>query len=154
MMLETAATGIQPIFLTLTYATEVEVDRLVKNLQLFIRAIRRRGIAVRYFLTTERGSLNGRLHHHGVLWSKVLNSHSSLKRKEIPDSCWRHGFVQCSMVRKPTAMKYVAKYVQKQGEERLPYTWSRKPVIGRAGVDAWRVVVEQMCKREAYPNRS
>lgn len=94
-----------------------------RDVQLFIKRLRRyfdrSQTKIRYYSVCEKGSLNGRLHHHCVIFG--ANS-TSLERIIRTTKCWNKGFTRfTSFDRGPKAIaRYVTNYVgSKKCEFRL-----------------------------------
>lgn len=148
LKLEAAFNPSWPLFFTLTYEGDPpeEADSIA-NMQKFIRALRRRGHECRYFMVTELGKKNGRLHHHGVLWSCTLIHMRYMERKALFEQVWTHGFHQQSTIKKQGGMSYAVKYMVKGARN---YTFSNRPVLGRAGVEYWYRAVKAAHEKKPY----
>lgn len=119
-------------------AGEVLHERAVlltfSDVQKWIKLWRRHGYKLRYFVTGEFGSANGRAHWHAIVhWQDKVPTFQEDKRIMAPH--WEHGF---SYVRKANfeRIRYVCKYIQKgQGEIGgfkviEPPRMSKKPPLG------------------------
>jgi hypothetical protein len=99
----------QNCFITLTYDdSKYSGETLVKrDLQLFIKRLRRKIPNVRYYMCGEYGGRFGRPHYHGILFGvgAVL--------KKLIDEAWQMGFIYIGEAN-IKSIKYVAKYVQKK----------------------------------------
>lgn len=97
------------IFVTLTFDNE-HLHKFRSNpnksLSLFLDRVRKRyGRQVRHFFIAEYGSLNGRLHFHGILFDiDISNSELS--------ELWKYGFTFVGYANEITA-KYIVKYLTK-----------------------------------------
>lgn len=124
-------------FLTLTYSREhLPAQPVRKHLSRFMRYLRRRIGAVRFFGVAELGEKRGRPHYHVILFGVPATF-------EMEDACrkaWKKGFVQLKEVRDTGAADYVCKYILKSqlSEQLLPdgksasfALMSRRPGIGR-----------------------
>ena len=131
-------------FVTLTYDPEHYDDRDVKNdWKKFIKALRNRGISVRYFGSCEKGDEFGRQHFHILLfgyfpddvkiWAKSQKGFLQYTSKTI-DECWNRGIATVMMF-SPYCASYTAGYVVKKfalGEKDSFHFQSTKPGIGAA----------------------
>lgn len=160
LILEQYNNPVRPFFVTLTYRPDVlpknntEVLRLV---QLYIKRLRKH-VDVRYFLVTELGSRNGRVHNHMVLWSKKLSKMDIISQWRLQYDVWSLGRLESQPIRGIGGLKYVAKYVTKNytkklnettrmsGDEAIDagrlYTWSQKPMLGSNGINRWKYLTE------------
>lgn len=113
-------------FVTLTYSDDFLPDDFsvsVRELQLFMKRVRRRCGEVRFFACGEYGSAVGRPHYHLLLFGvdfagdrklwRVAPSGSPLYRSELLEKLWPFGHSEIGQV---TAQSggYVAKYVLKK----------------------------------------
>lgn len=103
----------QNSFITLTYATPLDTaEQAVESFKRFNKRIRHYPIMRpwRYFSTIERGSLNGRLHHHMIIFG-----HDFLEpaKKRILVKEWPNGFVDIAPCNSAT-INYVAGYTAKK----------------------------------------
>lgn len=121
-------------FLTLTYDDEhlpSDMKDVRKHLQDFIRSLRDRGYAIRYFGCGEKGTKTERKHGHLILFgfypSDVKNNQSKLLQE-----CWPYGYVfigDCTF----ESCQYVARYAVKKIFKNDPDEFlmmSLKPGIG------------------------
>lgn len=108
-------------FLTLTYNDEeLPDDNLCKkqHLKNFLNNLNTTfGLRLRYFATTDYGTLNGRPHYHSILLSSKKITPAMVER------IWRKGFVYLSPINKER-IKYC-----------LRYTVKKKPFDG--SLDGW-----------------
>lgn len=132
-------------FITLTYHPQfVPVEGVQKrDLQLFIKRLRKHFNGVRYFAVGEYGSRTGRPHYHACLFNCAFpdryffrqdNRGNLLSRSPLLERLWPLGFSSIGEVTKDTA-KYCAKYLQKlsplpEGFNKPFLLMSRKPGIG------------------------
>ena len=143
MLLEAASNPSWPYFFTLTYNEEniPTIEEASSKARRFPQYVRRTGATIRYFICTELGDQNKRVHHHGVCWIPAWNRYTIRQILDKRAKVWPYGFSDFSLVRTVGAFRYVAKYIQKQ--DRFPsgvrgYQWSRRPELGARGVEAWR----------------
>lgn len=92
-------------FCTFTYRGEHEVG--YDEVQKAIKRLRKKH-DLRYLVTTEKGSKNGRLHYHAL-----LHVSADVGRRDI-EAQWPHGFSHLRLARSGHA-RYVAKYATKDG---------------------------------------
>lgn len=124
---------------TLTYrdrddGAEKVLDRT--HFQKFIRALRRRKLLVRYLAAGEYGELRGRAHFHACLFFKDKSPRElpfQIPQKQIchVPEIWPHGHIRGDWTKSPAAIRYVAKYLQKENGN----SWmslSKKPILGAA----------------------
>lgn len=138
--------------LTLTYDNEhlPEGGLLCKrDLQLFIKRLRKHVGALRYFACGEYGSLKGRPHFHVIVFGYCPDDLVFLKRdrkgtilfnSSFISRLWSKGFISVCNEVTPYTARYCAKYFQKRnGGAFKPFLlMSRKPGIGLPGYkEAW-----------------
>jgi len=126
--LEALAHVQKPLFLTLTLKKNEQPNK--KKCQAYFKALRRKGLRIRYYLISEYGTRGGRTHYHAIVFGDTgVDNH-----KKIIDT-WRHGHVRLSPVT-PRRIRYVAKYhalpprTFNQAASRTFVLMSRKPGIG------------------------
>ena len=139
-----ASTHEKNCFVTLTYDNEHLKDISVKEMQKFIKRLRKYlgNDKVRYFACGEYGEHTGRPHYHVILFGvDFADSRQFLKRDRrgnpiytspVLSRLWKFGFHSIGAVTYDTA-KYCAKYMQKfnlkDGKKAFTIQ-SRKPAIG------------------------
>lgn len=104
-------TGKTAFFLTLTFNSENY--HLRKDLRTLVRRWRQNfqyhyGVAPRYFLVEDKGTQNGRLHLHGILFAPPCSLYDF---RDKHHAFWPYGFVSVSRCRSVKAMSYCAGYV-------------------------------------------
>lgn len=115
---EAASTAVWPFFVTLTYADAPgSQDEAKECLRLFWQRLRRSlpvdNRDLRYFVCTEFGSKNGRIHHHAIIWSSHMAVIGSVNRYRLMDDCWKLGRTNTRAMRDLRGFSYVSKYVTK-----------------------------------------
>jgi hypothetical protein len=126
---------------TLTYgrneANETMHERAVvltfSDFQKYMKRLRRHGYNVRYFVTGEYGSLNGRAHWHAVLYFN--GGHPDYQnRRNFMQEDWKHGWSFWDAQPDYSAVRYCCKYVMKHADDEGAQTYgpqmSKKPPIG------------------------
>lgn len=107
-------------FVTLTYKT-VGPSLVPRDLQLFLKRLRREVGPVRFFACGEYGELNSRPHYHACIFGyrfadlkywKLSGSGSKIYTSETLDRIWSHGLCSVGDVTFESAA-YVARYVMK-----------------------------------------
>ena len=150
LLLESAYGGLHPTFVTLTYRDEDLPEtqaEATEALQRFWKRYRRKRLSPRYFVATEYGERFGRIHHHAIVWEPVLEELAQFdSAKVFLEECWTHGYVDASRCRSPRALGYAIKYLQKG----VLAQWSRRPVLGQAGLEAWAGLVSAQHRRQPY----
>ena len=116
MQLEAASNRCWPFFFTLTYSDENIPDLVSASgkARRFPQYCRRCGFRIRYFMCTELGDKNKRVHHHGVCWVPEWDKVTDYGVRKMRDKVWPYGFSDFSRLRNIGGFRYVAKYVQKQ----------------------------------------
>lgn len=112
-------------FVTLTFADEhlpPDMSVSVRDIQLFMKRLRKRTGKVRFFACAEYGDDNKRPHYHLLLfgydfpdrkpWSKTPSGHIQ-DRSAILESLWPFGFATVGSVT-PESAGYVARYAVKK----------------------------------------
>ena len=148
LLAEAATSTAWPVFFTLTYSNEYlpsSDDEAVYACQRLWRRMRKGGHSPRYFIATERGGLNGRLHHHGIAWI-AASSYAAHGIREFFERYWARGFVNVSYVRNARAFGYAAKYISKDNY----YQWSQKPMLGSEFVEDWAELLAERHARRPY----
>lgn len=131
-------------FVTLTYDNEHLRDISVKEVQKFIKRLRKylNGKKVRYFACGEYGEHTGRPHYHIILFGVDFSESRQYLRRDkrgntiytssVLSSLWKFGFHSVGDLSFSSA-KYCAKYMQKfnfaNGKKSFTLQ-SRKPAIG------------------------
>jgi hypothetical protein len=116
-------------FLTLTYEVEPEGGLVKRDLQLFLKRLRKlNSQGVRYYAVGEYGTRTFRAHYHAIMFNVDQMVIHQLEK------LWSHGHVLCGTVT-PASIHYVTKYhVNASGDAtgRAPpfCCMSRKPGIG------------------------
>lgn len=172
MMLEGYQRRSKPLFLTMTYDQKHLPENPAKSLeytQKFIKRLRYYypDADFRYFLATEKGKRNGRLHHHMLLWTEQFygqHIHETWKKLR---NIWGAGRFECQQLRRPGGIYYVSKYIGKnitnrdtgsrytyekgmyKDKGRL-FTWSNRPVLGSSGIERYRELIEKSHTIEPY----
>jgi len=127
--------------ITLTYgrneANEQIHERTVSltysDFQKYMKRLRRHGYNVRYFVTGEYGSLNGRAHWHAILhfYGKIPDYE---QRQNFMQKDWDHGWSFWDGSMGYGAARYVCKYILKETHDDVGQTFgpmmSKKPPIG------------------------
>lgn len=173
MTLENFGLNYRPLFMTMTYTPEDLPDNYaecLKVVQKFIKRLRKKEYSVRYFMATENGDKNGRLHQHAIMWIPELAHLSPLDRWYELWKTWGHGRLEAQEVQSTGAFYYTAKYILKnlvkyemdqsrwnrrEGAFEMPgrlYTWSNKPSLGRKGVERWKELVRLLDVNKPPPN--
>lgn len=107
------------------------------DVQKWLKRLRVEGYPVRYFVTGERGSLNGRCHWHVVLHWLDEAPEVRLEDKFFEGAFWEHGFSYWREGVTAAAIGYACKYVLKGvkddplGQRSIPQV-SKKPPLGYA----------------------
>lgn len=126
---------------TLTYGRdqvgEVLHERAVvltySDVQKYLKLLRRHGFPVRYFVTGEFGSRNGRAHWHIMLyWQDGVPPH--VLDRNFTEEHWPHGWSHWTRPT-PRAIRYNCKYIQKDMGDALRQghlAMSKKPPLGAA----------------------
>lgn len=169
MCLEAFGKPYRPLFVTNTYAPETLPENPAEALgevQKWIKRLRRDRKTVRYFMTTEKGSKNGRIHNHLIMWIPEISHLSALDKWHYLHKKWGLGRLEADEVRSTGAFYYTSKYILKnltdketdkynryegkyQQSGRL-YTWSNKPALGTDGLNRWKYVISQANVYEKY----
>lgn len=130
-------------FITLTYREPAPKDLSLRDVQLFLKRLRKTGAEFRYFIVGEYGPKNRRPHYHGLLFGwmppdGVFAGGGSGKerfRSDVLQTVWSHGYVMFSPVNKQT-IGYCVNYMAKDGDGYAglvkPFqVMSRRPGLGR-----------------------
>ena len=143
-MAETVTSTNIPLFVTLTYEHEPEDGVNKRDLQLFLKRLRKNlsaneeNLNLRYFAVSEYGSHTHRPHYHLILWNYPKFRLLSDVLHDL-EKAWQLGFVYvkaCSH----GAISYVMKYMRKEanvpkGKNELFFLSSRRPGIGAYWID-------------------
>lgn len=107
-------------FATFTYRLTPDIDELRNSWQKYMKRTRKNAHAspsdLRYFTVTERGSLNGRLHLHSLIFCS--GNMATVGEKQLRRT-WKAGHSHCRLLRSGTTyqgipvLRYVLKYVTK-----------------------------------------
>ena len=110
-------------------------DRLVKDWQAFLKSLHRKlGVKPRFYVTTENGSVYGRVHFHFLLFGVPPYDVLEFRNKILKKS-WPHGFEHCRVATSKD-FAYVSKYVTKDVDAFRSNTWrtfesySKRPSLG------------------------
>lgn len=152
------------VAVTLTYgrneANEKIHERTValtySDVQKYIKLLRRHGYDVRYFVTGEYGSLNGRAHWHGILHFKGmvpdLVNRQNFMHEEENTKFWPHGWSFWDYNMGYGSARYVCKYILKNQADEVAQNeqprMSKKPPIGMAYFEQ---LAEQYVKQGLAP---
>lgn len=153
MRMETIFTKLNTLFVTTTYADTDDFEGNYRNIQLMIKRIRNDGYKIRYVFTTEYGSKNGRVHHHGVIWTnypwtKWLKP--KLANEEFSEKYWKLGFVKIRpgvLARGPGYISYCIKYITKDNTKMVS---SNSPRIGQEGITWMKNAIKEMHKANKF----
>lgn len=177
MMLEAYQKPYRPLFVTPTYRTQdlpKNYSESLRKVQLWLKRLRKRVGPIRYFAVTERGTKNGRLHQHLLIWNETLCTKKRLVDMWRPMwETWKYGALQSDPIRSVGGFYYVGKYItkniwqdqgtgeidqnaklNKHGEWKNPgrlYTWSNKPAFGQPGIDRWTSLAEKWIQTNSEP---
>lgn len=145
--------------LTLTYAPRDDLaDKVIHppHFQKFVRALRRRGHNLRYFVAGEYGDLRGRAHFHAILFGQGPRPNWDMRKAVIsypgeiarwkeatrkgpvhwPQESkfhmteWPHGNVSCDWGADERAFRYTCKYLLKNDRGTYWCSMSKKPPLG------------------------
>lgn len=98
-------------FLTLTYNEENLPEHNLpskKDVQLFHRYLRRKGLKFKYFIVSENGEQNNRIHYHGIYFLNNFVKDLYL----LLDNTWSKGYIFLGEANGKT-IRYVTKYILK-----------------------------------------
>lgn len=105
---------------TLTYRDSVllpDEDGVVidprKELTLWLQRLKRTFGRIRYFVVTERGGRNGRLHHHAL-----VHGSGDLTWRRLQKT-WTNGHFKANLAYDEGAGRYIAKYITKEAGGRV-----------------------------------
>lgn len=109
------------IFLTLTF-DEKNLKRFEKEpnkaVLLFLDRCRKRfGKSLRHWFCSEYGSLNGRIHYHGIVFNIPGFNPADFNSKTVSE-LWSYGYVYVGYCN-PETMSYITKYVTKTASKGL-----------------------------------
>lgn len=124
-------------FLTITYDNQhypADGELSKRDIQLFLKRLRKKHPHFRYMLCGEKGSITNRCHYHAIMFNleiKDLQRYSTeLYTSQELNLTWGKGGIMIGECNYNTAA-YVARYViKKQGTETAFMLTSRKPGIG------------------------
>lgn len=126
------------IFVTLTYDNEHKKELNIRDMQLFIKRLRKKN-KVRYFYVGELGEQTKRPHYHAIIFNyepedkeetiKTKSNFEQYTSKEIT-KLWGNGRVTFSKMEKGL-INYILKYLTKNMDKKeFIMSWSRKPPLG------------------------
>ena len=136
------------VHLTLTYRTPNDgtaPHKVVtpRHFQDFVRLLRRSAPRnVRYIVAGEYGDMRGRAHFHAILFGKgekpkaYVEDLDGVELADLPEQerCWmdewQHGHVYAEWLPDARAMGYVCKYANKNDQQDIWFSMSKKPVLG------------------------
>lgn len=164
-MLERAVNPNKSVFVTLTYAEDRQ-SLCIRDVQLWLKRLRKRCGAVRYFYCGEYGDRTERPHYHAALFGLPEcpgGPYQRLGRREFRCLCetcsgvretWNFGNVCVSNLTDARAM-YIAGYVLKKMTHRLdPRLYGREPEFARMslrpgiGAVALSPVISELSNRQ------
>lgn len=139
--------------ITLTYSSEItqymdgrdiKIDQrekaaylTYKDVQLYLKRLRKNGFPCRYFVVGEYGTKRGRAHWHVIcFWQKKIPPH--VLRENFREHHWPHGFSFWDEGRFTDSVRYVLKYLHKtKGDEaaQSKFMMSKKPPLGAGYFD-------------------
>jgi len=174
MILENYGISHLPIFVTATYAPKhlpTNNHDCIKYCQRWMKRLRYKiDSPIRYFLVTEEGSKNGRLHQHLIMWIPSLADLDDMALWRILHGTWKGGILTCDRVRSLAGLGYVSKYITKnlsstngagytysryEGKWVKPgrlYTNSNRPRLGDAGLTRWEYLASEWVKQfDGFP---
>ena len=158
-MLCEASESMATVAITLTYrdCPEREIDFAhqkiyPRHFQLFVKAMRKAGHKIRYFVAGEYGKEKGRAHFHAILffYPSKRKPHPPIweQEKNIHIDAWPHGHVFCDWQQSERTLRYVVKYLLKEadrdqlgqirsisGDPKALIDWhsmSKRPALGMA----------------------
>jgi hypothetical protein len=110
-----------------------------RDVQNYLKRIRKAGYKVRYLVAGEYGSGKGRAHWHMLMWGHGPNPYESFPAEtEKTDDLryWQNGFVYLIHPQTDQRIKYVIKYAMKDHQAKYgtmtePLRMSTQPIIGR-----------------------
>lgn len=132
----------QSFAVTLTYgrneANEKIHERTValtySDFQKYLKLLRRHGYNVRYFVTGEYGSLNGRAHWHALLYFTGGHPYYENRNPTFMEEHWPHGYSFWDAKPSYGAARYACKYILKNTDDAGAQTFgpmpSKKPPLG------------------------
>ena len=126
------------IFVTLTYDNEHKKDLNFRDIQLFLKRLRKKH-KIRYFYVGELGENTKRPHYHMIIFNyepsdkeetiKTKSDFEQFTSKELT-RLWGNGRVTFSKMEKGL-INYILKYLTKNmGKNEFIMSWSRKPPLG------------------------
>jgi hypothetical protein len=129
----------EAFFLTLTYDEEHKKNLNKRDIQLFLKRLRK-DMELKYFYVGELGEETKRPHYHMIIFGEIpkdleecINTtkkgHKQYKSKKIEEK-WQNGIVRISKMELPL-IGYICKYMLKNcSKKEFISGWSRKPPIG------------------------
>ncbi len=123
------------IFITLTYDNENKKDLNKKDIQNFLKRLRKKVNNIKYYCVGELGETTKRPHYHMIIFNylptdlKETNKTKSGYKQYTSDlinKTWGMGLTRISIMQKGL-INYILKYIQKSNGIEL---YSRKPPIG------------------------
>jgi hypothetical protein len=109
-----------------------------RDVQNFLKRLRKAGYNVRYLVAGEYGSRKGRAHWHMLLWGAGSDPYENFAERKEKQECkyWQNGFVYLTRPTEDVQIKYVVKYAlkdryAKHGVMTEPLRMSTQPIIGR-----------------------
>lgn len=125
-------------FLTLTYDNENIKKLNIRDMQLFIKKMRKQ-YKLKYFYVGELGETTRRPHYHCIIFAEMpkdlketITTKKGYKQYEsqIIQKIWNKGIIRISKLEKPL-IAYITKYMLKNNkEDEFICKWSTKPPIG------------------------
>lgn len=109
-----------------------------RDVQQFLKRLRKHGFKVRYLVAGEYGERKGRAHWHMLIWGTGKNPYDGfpIETEKQNDIYWKNGFVYLIKPQSDQQIKYVIKYAikdrqAKHGVMTEPLRMSTQPIIGR-----------------------
>lgn len=149
--------------LTLFYTLTFDQDNLPtyygipcfekRHVQLFLKRLRfrldKKGIKLKYMITSEYGSLRGRPHYHALFFlDSVITGYSFMR---LVQDCWPYGFIKpgdnYGIVNSANGIKYVTKYVSKD----MTYMSAAHAEIRRRVASRYRNLYKYFAWRYSLP---
>jgi hypothetical protein len=92
-----------------------------KDVQRWLKVIRKAHPSIRYLITEETGHASGRLH-----WHVLVHSSSGLQRRPM-EQAWRFGYCHARLAKTAGLASYMAKYQAKAGKLRASSRYGTRP---------------------------